>query len=930
MGVDILQRLLVLAVFVAGVVEEGLDDLAGLILPAVPAGDVSSGQAALLHFALCPAQVAGAVQIPRLAALAGVPILPAGPAVRAAAADLLCAVHGKDLFSVICRGLHQRGQRFQDDSAQPAGEAALPDALPGHHAALAPRVLEILLDLGDAGDVPQIGRALKVVVEAAVVQVDGAHHRLGVVADEDLGVHESGGVLPDLDPGVQKRRVMGEGEGIREGFVRDARQDQPHVHAPLGRKGQGGLELAVEDQIRGHDVHVSLRPVQDVDVHLLPHMVGVHGTVPVGDDEALRLGRGGCRDLRHDGEVRRLFIQVPHLQEHQGEAAGGLALQHDGRVLPVTVFDNAVDVLVLKIHPAGESGAAVDHQDLPVVPVVVVGGDERRNGGEGLAADAQLPQPLRVVAGKRGQLAGPVVHHPHVHPLGRFAGQDLQDAAPHEALVHNEILQENEPLRLFQLPQQLLELLLAQGEVGHSRVLVDREGAAPVQVAGERRGAGGLLFQPLQGPGGGGEQVLGLLHHVGGPVPQGAVAQVALGEQVHQGTEHRQERDDQKPGELCRGVQPAVQQIQHHGHGKEDRASENVGEEISEPAEHAEQGQHLQRQQHDDRRPAEHDGQDAFPPGFQQREPLVLLRRFLRIHSLITPLYPAPNIVCPTNPAERLSAALLLRELDVRQDQLQAQQYDVGGEFFKRVEQEGQRQHDPDRRFRGQEKRRLVLVHPPQRLVDGPGGFPQADDPPDHAHQPHGLGARAQKCDAHDRQDDVRADPLGLVLQKALVPQVRRAVHDPRDQHDAAQQEGQYARHMGGKENAQCAHEQKRGRRDPADLFHGIPLLLWDGRARDISCPRRPAKIERCPTSSIATNRCFVIRFRSGGGKESGRLPASGAVGKWQMVVRSLVDLIKRCGIHKTRKSDHQSCGIVPLKFVSRVIAPSFASLYQR
>lgn len=223
---------------------------------------------------------------------------------------------------------------------------------------------------------------------------------------------------------------MGERKGIREGLVRDARQDQPHVHAPLGRKGQGGLELAVEDQIRGHDVHVSLRPVQDVDVHLLPHMVGVHGTVPVGDDEALRLGRGGRRDLRHDGEVRRLFIQIPHLQEHQGEAAGGLALQHDGRVLPVAVLDDAVDVLVRQIHPAGKGGVAVDHQDLPVVPVVVVGGDERGDGGEGLAADAQFPQPLRVVAGKRGQLAGPVRTSPARPAPGPLCGPGSPGCGP--------------------------------------------------------------------------------------------------------------------------------------------------------------------------------------------------------------------------------------------------------------------------------------------------------------------------------------------------------------------------------------------------------------------------------------------------------------------------------------------------------------------
>ena len=85
MGADVLQRLFVLAIFVAGVVEEGLD--------ALPAGDVASGQTAFLHPALGPAQFPGAVQVSRLAALAGFQVLPTGPAVGAAAADLLCAAH---------------------------------------------------------------------------------------------------------------------------------------------------------------------------------------------------------------------------------------------------------------------------------------------------------------------------------------------------------------------------------------------------------------------------------------------------------------------------------------------------------------------------------------------------------------------------------------------------------------------------------------------------------------------------------------------------------------------------------------------------------------------------------------------------------------------------------------------------------------------
>ena len=98
-GADELQRLPVLAVFVAGVAEEGLNGLAGLVLSAVPAGDVASGQTAFLHPAFGPALVPGAVQVPRLAALAGFQILAAGAAVGAAAADFLCTINREELPS---------------------------------------------------------------------------------------------------------------------------------------------------------------------------------------------------------------------------------------------------------------------------------------------------------------------------------------------------------------------------------------------------------------------------------------------------------------------------------------------------------------------------------------------------------------------------------------------------------------------------------------------------------------------------------------------------------------------------------------------------------------------------------------------------------------------------------------------------------------
>ena len=93
MGADVLQRLLVLAVFVAGVVEKGLNDPTAVIFLAVRAGDVAFSQAAFLHPAFGPAQIPGAIQIHLLVALAAFLIFAAGLAVGAAAADFLCTLH---------------------------------------------------------------------------------------------------------------------------------------------------------------------------------------------------------------------------------------------------------------------------------------------------------------------------------------------------------------------------------------------------------------------------------------------------------------------------------------------------------------------------------------------------------------------------------------------------------------------------------------------------------------------------------------------------------------------------------------------------------------------------------------------------------------------------------------------------------------------
>ena len=80
-------------------VDKGLNGLAVFIFLAICAGNVAFSQAAFLHPAFCPAQIPGAVQVSRFAALTGLLIFTAGLAVGTTAADFLCTIHREELPS---------------------------------------------------------------------------------------------------------------------------------------------------------------------------------------------------------------------------------------------------------------------------------------------------------------------------------------------------------------------------------------------------------------------------------------------------------------------------------------------------------------------------------------------------------------------------------------------------------------------------------------------------------------------------------------------------------------------------------------------------------------------------------------------------------------------------------------------------------------
>ena len=223
-----------------------------------------------------------------------------------------------------------------------------------------------------------------------------------------------------------------------------------------------------------------------------------------------------------------------------------------------------VDILIGQVHPAGKACSAVNDQDLAVIPVVVVGRYERLDFGKRLAADTKFLQFFRILRVQGGNLAHAVIHDPHVYPGFGFVRQDLQDTAPHQAFINDEVFQPDELLRLLQLGQHRFILLFPAAEELYLGMLIDREASAAAQIpaqiirSGINQFLSGKCFRIL------GQAGLRRGNHLLHPLPQHPVTDIALSEPQENRGRHRHQHDHEHPGQFGAVIHRAVNQIEHH------------------------------------------------------------------------------------------------------------------------------------------------------------------------------------------------------------------------------------------------------------------------------------------------------------------------------------------------------------------------------
>ena len=157
---------------------------------------------------------------------------------------------------------------------------------------------------------------------------------------------------------------------------------------------------------------------------------------------------------------------LPHVDELTGQAPGALALQPQAAVLPVAEAPDDVGVLIGQVGAAGEGHIAIDAGDFPVVAVVEVQPVHvvvyRIKDDDLHTGTAQGIHPLR----RHAHHAAEVVENQlDLHALPALAAQHIGQPVPYLALGHNEVLQEDEALRLLHGGQHILQKVLAGGQI---------------------------------------------------------------------------------------------------------------------------------------------------------------------------------------------------------------------------------------------------------------------------------------------------------------------------------------------------------------------------------------------------------------------------------------------------------------------------------
>ena len=291
-----------------------------------------------------------------------------------------------------------------------------------------------------------------------------------------------------------KQRVVGAREAVYDLFIGNTGHDDSYVHAPPCRQRQGAPHGVVQNEIGGKNIDVFFRAIDDIEIDRFRHADLVDRRVVVGlqTQASLFQRRRGMPVFLFHQIFAQIFLilaeGVPEIEKHHRHGVDRAPFEAHDAVLPVPEPLLLVDIFVGKIDAAREPHLPVDDENFAVITVVHAHGEHGNDRVESHTANV-LMQALQIffVLRRQGRHAPEVVvDHADLHACLRFLQEDFQHFVPHFAVFHDEIVEQNKLLRLFEFFQNDGKGVLAALVIIHLAVAVDGEGTVLHQIPAYR------------------------------------------------------------------------------------------------------------------------------------------------------------------------------------------------------------------------------------------------------------------------------------------------------------------------------------------------------------------------------------------------------------------------------------------------------------
>ena len=150
------------------------------------------------------------------------------------------------------------------------------------------------------------------------------------------------------------------------------RHDDDHLNTTLRRTDQCSKHLIIQDQIRGHDMHIFFCMVQNMEIYFFSYIFMIKRAVCIWN----HISQFFIQCILFLGQIFSIrlhaaHIHIPHLQEYHRQALDSITSQQYRRILPVSEPFLLIDILISKIHASYISHLSIDHADLSVITVVL-------------------------------------------------------------------------------------------------------------------------------------------------------------------------------------------------------------------------------------------------------------------------------------------------------------------------------------------------------------------------------------------------------------------------------------------------------------------------------------------------------------------------------------------------------------------------------